>query len=213
MRDKVNPYAILGRKRDAITARKTEAEANNDAEEIARCTAELEALDNSWSTLTNGSGTTALKQSPPKPVEELSNQERFARLNQKNRERNAIYVRKALLEERRKLKEDRVNAYEAVKAKALAEAEAKKQRAALLAVPRSGDMKDLFGDSPGVSRSGTPMSGLSTPKRLHSRAGTPLNGIKKEGRVKTGIELVVASRRAEDEDSLADLDLGIDVEI
>ena len=40
-------------------------------------------------------------------------------------------------------------------------------------------MDDLFGDGSDISRSGTPVNGISTPQK---RAGTPLNGLVTNGK-------------------------------
>lgn len=154
-----------------------------------------------------------------------SAQERLAALNAKNRGKNADDVRRALLEERRKLQREREKALAERKARLeLEEAERKRRKEAegLLGA-------ELFGDSD-FSRAGTPGlggngSGVSTPRFRRSRAGTPVDGsaggaggVKKE----KGLGALVAEKMArrkglagggEGEDELGGLDLGIDVEI
>ena len=179
-----------------------------DAEETVKCEAELAALENNAlarADLNGGSAAIKLKASPMKAAGVTTQQERLALLNAKNRGKNADDVRKALLEERRKLHKER----ERTKAEAAAKA-AETERKQFLGVPAKSDLSELFGDSD-MSRAGTPMSGTSTPmlKARRSRAGTPaLNGVKKE---KSGLGMVGKKKGMDDE--LADLDLGIDVEI
>lgn len=211
MQKRLDPSNAAKSKRDAIMTRKAEAEDTGDEEEIARCDAELAALDNSN---TNGSATkSTIRSSPSKPIT-MSHQDKLALLNQKNRGKNSEDVRKALLEERRKFHRERERAIAEAKAKQAVEDEAKrqKQQAALLGIPKDGaDMRELFGDLSDLSRAGTPMSGVSTPKLRRSRQGTPAaNGMPV---AKSKLGLGAKKGQAGDEDELAGLDMGIDVEI
>ena len=202
MERKVDPANAAKVKREAILKRRNEAEDQGDEEEVRRCEAELAGLENN---AMNGNGESAAikaKPSPMRPTAHIS-QERLALLNQKNRDKNAEDIRKALLEERRKLHAEREKARAEAKAKKEAE-EAKK----FLGVP-GDDLKDLFGDSD-ISRAGTPMSGTSTPNR-RMRAGTPLNGLGGVKKERSGLS--GAKKKAGMDDELASLDLGIDVEI
>lgn len=207
MQKRLDPSNAAKAKRDEIMKRKAEAEDTGDEEELARCDAELAALENST---TNGSTTkTTIRSSPAKPT--MSHQDKLALINQKNRGKNAEDVRKALLEERRKFHRERERAIAEAKAKQAAEEEAKrqKQQMALLGVPKDGaDMRELFGDLSDMSRAGTPMSGISTPKMRRSRAGTPATGVQ-GAKSKLGL----GAKKADDEDELGGMDLGIDVEI
>ena len=221
-------------KRDKIAQRKLEAEESGDAEEIMRCDAELAALENNSSTAVNGtsslssSSSNGIRPSPNKKPGHATgagsggstNQDRLAALNQKNRGKNAEEVRRALIEERRKLQAAREQAAVEQKAK-LAEkemVEAAKQakikaeeeaKARLLKLPKD-EMADLFGDGSDISRAGTPVGG-GTPRR--SRAGTPINGglaVKKE---RSGLGQVGMKKKNLDDEVIGNLDLGIDVEI
>lgn len=146
MEQKYDPVHIAKQKRRDVTKRRHEAELAGDAEEVLRCDAELEALDNTGSSV-NGSG------KPKLPSAKPLHQDHMAKLNQNNRTRNAQEVRQALILERKKLLKEREAA------------ERKKAAAARLSE------KDLFGETPDGSRAGTPANGASTPKK--SRAGTP----------------------------------------
>lgn len=206
MQNRVNPANIVNVKRQDILRRKHEAEETDDGEEIARCDAELAALENN--TATSNSASKA-KPSPVKPLAAAaqSSQERLALINQKNRGKNADDVRKALLEERKKLHREREKAAAMAKAKAAADAERKK--AELLGVPGS-DMAELFGSD--LSRAGTPMSGTSTPGGMRrSRASTPMNGHGAMKKDRSGLGMMLGKKKVDDE--LGGLDLGIDVEI
>ena len=87
-------------------------------------------------------GTTLVKQEATYVNKE---QERLAELNRRNQRINSENVRKAQVAEMR----------------------AKKKP-----TPRNKGIDDLFGDGSDISRSGTPVNGVSTPTK---RAGTPLN--------------------------------------
>lgn len=89
-------------------------------------------------------GTTLVKQ---ETVYVNKEQERLAELNRRNQRINSENVRKAQVAEMR----------------------AKKKHN-----QKIKGMDDLFGDGSDISRSGTPVNGMNTPKK---RAGTPLNGL------------------------------------
>lgn len=196
MEKRLDPANIAKAKHEAILKRKADAEETNDEEELARCDAELAALENT----ANGSLAKQVIRSPAKPAQ-VSQQDKLALLNQKNRGRNSEDVRKALIEERRKIFKERERMAAEKRAKE-AEAKAEAERKNLLGVP-GPDMKELFGDLSDASRAGTPMSGVSTPKLRRSRQGTPAAAV-----VKSKLGKVV-----DDGDEMAGLDLGIDVEI
>ena len=214
MEKRVDPANAAKAKKDAILKRQAEAEESGDLEEISRCEAELVALDVNASNGTTTTKPTLLKGSPSKPQVQTT-QDKLALLNQKNRDKNAADVRKALIADRKKLQAERERAIASAKvaAKAKAEAEAARREAeengGLLGVPGREAMKEMFGDLSDVSRAGTPMSGVSTPRiRGRSRAGTPMNGVG-VGKSKLGL----AAKKKDEEDELGGLDLGIDVEI
>jgi RNA polymerase-associated protein RTF1 len=117
--------------------------------------------------------------------------ERLQKLNIETRRTNAEEVRKALVEERRKIMKARE--------KAIAEAKAKAKAAEAAA---SGD---LFGDASDISRVGTPANGA--PKA--SRTGTSANG----NAGKKGPIGAIKGRSKMDDDVIGSMDLGIDIEI
>lgn len=206
MQKKLDPANIAKAKREAVEQRKAKAEEDGDEEELAKCEAELAALDE---VAHNGSSALKPKPSPLKPSATQTQQEKLAALNARNRGKTSEDVRKALLAERRKVQMERERAFKEAKAareeKERKEAEAQAQ--ASLAVPKQGDgLVDLFGDTPDISRAGTPMSGgMGTPKAKRSRAGTPVNGgLRKE---RSGLGL--GRKKVEEEV----VDLGIDVDI
>lgn len=191
MQKKLDPANIAKAKREAVEQRRAKAENDGDEEELAKCEAELTALDENAAT--NGN-TVKPKLSPMKQATKTE-ADKLAALNARNRGKTSADVRTALLAERRKIHMERERAFKEAKA-------AKEREAALLAVPTKNE-DDLFGDTPDISRAGTPISGVGTPRAKGSRAGTPVNGgIKKE---RSGI-----GRRKMEEEVV---DLGIEVDI
>lgn len=209
-------------KLEKIQKRKADAEEAGDDEEVARCEAELAALENSSANIsgsTNGSngvkpsaaGTASAAKKAPGAGATM-NQDRLAALNSKNRSQNAQEVRKALIEERRKLNAAREQAIADSKAKAEAEAAKKRleeeAKAKMLAVPKD-EMADLFGEGGSdASRAATPVGGKSPVRR--SRAATPLNGVKKE---KGPAGQIGGKKKNMDDEVIGNMDLEIDVEI
>ncbi|KAH0292932.1 hypothetical protein M436DRAFT_60324 [Aureobasidium namibiae CBS 147.97] len=171
--------------REKIEKRREEAASRGDDTTVAKCDAELAALG-------SGSGAAKAAQAAANAAKQngkLAQQERLAALNRANRKANSEDVRKAQLAEKRVLQKAR----EEAAAKARREAEAAKEK--LLAVP-----DDLFGDASDISRTGTPAngtSGTSTPINEKLKK-TTLGGFKK---------------KPKDEDIIADMDLGIDIDI
>lgn len=206
--DPANATAV---KTQRITDRKAKAEAKGDAEETARCEAELAALANATALSTTTTDPTDARPIIPIPTKLTpkigrTNQEKLALLNQKNRGKNTEDIRRALLEEKRKLALAREQAGRENRAKAEADAAKKRDeeaKAARLLAPPATDMSELFGESEG-SRAGTP---------ARSRAGTPLPGRKARVKESAGGVLGVVKRRREDDEVIGGLDLGIDVEI
>lgn len=201
MERKYDPANIARTKRESVNKRRIEAEQADDVDEVLKCDAELAALENNSA---NGSlnGRGAAKTIPTKKSGALANQEKLAHINAKNRGKNAEEVRKALLEEKRKLQLAREQALVDARAKAAAKEKAEAE-ARLLAIPK-GDLNDLFGEGSDISRAATPLGG--TPRR--SRAGTPVNGFKKDKGLLGAIK-----KKALDDEAIASLDLEIDVEI
>lgn len=186
---KYDPVHAARQKRKEISRRREEAEANGDEEEVARCDAELEALDNAAA-----NGVVKPKSSSAAPVKPLTQHERLAQLNQTNRSKNQQEVRKALIEERRKLEREREALRDkktmAVKEKVEAKAKARRDR-------QQSAMRDMFGegDTDG-SRAATPA--LGTPKK----SGVGLA-------VKKGPVGALKVKELDD-DVIGSLDLGID---
>lgn len=197
MQKKLDPANIARKKREAIEQRKAKAEEDGDEEEVSKCESELAALDDN---AMNGNNSIKPKPSPLKAASTQTESDKVAALNARNRGKTSQDVRTALLAERKKVQEERERAYKQAKAAK----EEKMRQQALLAVPTKNEDADLFGDTPDISREGTPMGG--TPKAKRSRAGTPVNGgLKKE---KSGLG-GLGRRKIEEEVA----DLGIDVDI
>ncbi|CAK3943634.1 RNA polymerase-associated RTF1 [Lecanosticta acicola] len=184
---KHDPVHVAKQKRKGIARRRAEAEQNGDEEEIQRCDEELEALDNSAS---NMNGAVKPKSSPAKAM----HTDRLAQLNQTNRRKTTQDVRNALIAERKQRLKEREEA-----ARLKKEADAAKANG-----QAKSHMKDLFGETPDVSRAGTPANGADTPKK--NRANTPLLAIKKG-------PVGALKQKSLDDDVIGGLDLGIDVEI
>lgn len=184
--------------KDKIVNRRNEAASRGDTEAVTKCDAELAALANGSQVVKAASSSTAAKASPAKiPVQH----ERLAALNKANRKANAEEVRKAQLAEKRALQKARD---EAAKARAAAEEE---KKARMLEVPH-GDMRDLFGDGSDISRAATPLNGSGTPRRgVTPRSGTPLNG---SGKRERGVG---TKKKSMEDEIIASMDLGIDIEI
>lgn len=196
---KYDPANAANLAREKIQKRKQAAEEEDDYEEIARCNAELQALE------ANASNGSAIGRGsiPSRPVKKgLSEQDRLAQRNAQTRKTNSEEVRKALLEERRREIAAREKAIAAFRAKEAEEAKKKLQ------VP-GAEMSELFGDGSDLSRAGTPLNGVKKLKSaLGSRAGTPSsqNGVKRPiGALRSG--------NKNEDNIIAALDLGIDIEI
>lgn len=170
--------------RDKIQKRRDEAASRGDEATVAKCDQELAALGSSAVTKATVAANAAKQNGKP-----VAQQERLAALNRANRKANSEDVRKAQLAEKRIIQKAR----EEAAAKAKREAEAAKQK--LLSVP-----DDLFGDGSDISRAGTPANGTPTGN------GTPVNG----GSKKT---LGGFKKKVKEEDVIADMDLGIDIDI
>ena len=193
MEKKYDPANAANLQREKINKRRAIAQEEDDAEEVAKCDAELAALENQK---LNGASRSQPRESPAKPKQKQMEHERLQKLNIETRRTNAEEVRKALVEERRKIQKARE--------KAIAEAKAKAKAAESAA---SGLGADLFGEASDISRLGTPANG--TPKI--SRAGTPANGTasKKSG----GPIGAIKGRSKMDDDVIGSMDMGIDIEI
>ncbi|KAF2224056.1 hypothetical protein BDZ85DRAFT_318041 [Elsinoe ampelina] len=171
--------------RDRILRRRDEAAARGDEESAARATKDLAALE---------SGVPIIKS----PVKKNDQQSRLAELNKANRKANSDEIRRALIAE--KMKQERARVAATLKHKE----EEEKKRAAEEAAKANGGLKvpgdDLFGDASDVSQAGT-------PKKGRSRAGTPMNGLKEKK------ALGQFSKKKMDDEVIASMDLGIDIDI
>lgn len=193
MEKKYDPANAANLQREKINKRRAIAQEEDDAEEVAKCDAELAALENQK---LNGASRSQPRDSPAaKPKHKQMEHERLQKLNIETRRTNAEEVRKALVEERRKIQKARE--------KAIAEAKAKKAAADAASNPAA----DLFGDASDISRMGTPANG--TPKI--SRTGTPANGT--AGKKSGGPIGAIKGRSKMDDDVIGSMDLGIDIEI
>lgn len=189
---KYDPVHQARQKRKDLEKRRIEAEEAQNEEEVARCDAELEDLDNGTA---NGISAVKVKSSPVKPVDQ---HHKLALLNHTNRIKTQNEVRQALIMERKK----QLKAREMEQAKKTAEVKAKVEAKA---AERRKSNLELFGeDTPDTSRAGTPMNGSDTPKR---RAGTPLVGAKEKGPVGA------LKKKNLDDDVIGSMDLGIDIDI
>ncbi|KAG8625442.1 hypothetical protein KVT40_007193 [Elsinoe batatas] len=171
--------------RDRIVRRRDEAAARGDEDSVARANKDLAALE---------SGVPIIKS----PVKKNDQQSRLAELNKANRKANSDEIRRALIAE--KMKQERARVAATLKHKE----EEEKKRAAEEAAKANGGLKvpgdDLFGDASDVSQAGT-------PKKGRSRAGTPMNGLKEKK------ALGQFSKKKMDDEVIASMDLGIDIDI
>lgn len=197
MEKKYDPANAANLQREKINKRRAIAQDEDDAEEVAKCDAELAALENQK---LNGASRSQPRESPAKPKQKQKEHERLQKLNIETRRTNAEEVRKALVEERRKIQKAREKAIAEAKAKAAAQAKAAENAA-------SGLGADLFGEASDISRLGTPANG--TPKI--SRTNTPANG--SAGKKPAGPIGALKGRSKMDDDVIGSMDLGIDIEI
>jgi RNA polymerase-associated protein RTF1 len=122
---------------------------------------------------------------------------RLAEVNRANQKANSESIRRALIAERRQRERERAERAAAKQKERLAIEEAEKAK--LLQLPKS-NLDDLF-DASDRSRSGTPAalakpSGTATPVKKPERKGIP-----------------TLRRRLMDDEIIATLDLGIDLDI
>jgi RNA polymerase-associated protein RTF1 len=202
---------FLPLERNNIKNRREEAARRRDEAEVAKCDAELAALEGPK--LAFG---TSLLHVPSKPKEK-GQQDRLAEINRRNRKANAESVRKAQIRERREdLKaqaavargEALPDSFKRVKTRAKVHYDANMDALA----PYKKD--DLFGD--GISdnsRAATPTLGTGTPA-----AGTPQRSVTPTvthlpSRRTTSGGIPTISRPLTDDDYLAAMDFGIDIEL
>ncbi|KAL9114653.1 MAG: hypothetical protein Q9227_001331 [Pyrenula ochraceoflavens] len=133
---------------------------------------------------------TSLQRSETKDKDDQ--QDKLAELNRRNERLNAERIRKAQLAEQKKR---------------LARKVAPKPDDKLL--KPSNDVDDLFGSD--ISRTGTPLNGTVSPNPSTPRSGTPLGTARPVPRDKKGFPML--RKRMDDEEALAAMDLGIEIEI
>lgn len=120
-------------------------------------------------------------------VKEKAQVDKLAELNRRNERINAENIRKAQLQELKKLKPKKAEAKDLLK-------------------PPNG-IDDLFESD--RSRAGTPLSATGTPNGT-PRAGTPLRTSRPAPRDKKGLPMI--RKRIGDEEALAEIDLGIEID-
>lgn len=216
--------------RNQILRHRKEADDRGDEAAIAKCDAELAALEGPK--LAFG---TSLNASPRKvPVATgPTEQERLAILNRNNRKQNQQDVRKAQQAERKAeaLNQAAIERGEAVanpfaRVKTRAKFHYDVRNAALAPPPSTQGLDELFeGGNSDRSRAGTPLnpSGTNTPLKVPtpkrvgtpmtgmSRSGTPLLTKRDSGEKKRGIPTI--RKRNMDDDLIAAMDLGIEIDI
>ncbi len=220
-----NKFASL--ERSHISNRRREAELRHDEAAIAKCDAELAALDGPK--LAFG---TSLNASPRKPPVNTgpSQQERLAILNRANRKANQQEVRRAQVAERKaeaaiqaavERGEAVANPFARVKTRAKIHYDVNNDGLAPPSVVQPID--ELFEGNSDRSRAGTPLSlgGTNTPLKVGTRVGTPKIGLSRSGtplltkqdsgEKKAGIPTL--RRRNMDDDLIAAMDLGIEIDI
>lgn len=194
MEKKYDPANAANLQREKINKRRAIAQDEDDAEEVAKCDAELAALENQK--LNGASRPSQPRDSPANNKQKAMEHERLQKLNIQTRRTNAEEVRKALVEERRKIQKAREEA--------IAKARAEKAKAAEAAKKAE---ENLFGENSDVSRLGTPA--VDAPKR--SRTSTPaVGGV---GKKPAGPIGAIKGKPKMDDDVIGSMDLGIDIEI
>ena len=188
--DKINRQNQLNDKinrveeRRAIQDRKEAAISAEDEDTVIACDDELAAL----MPLKLAFNTTLVR---PGSNHVNKEQERLAELNRRNQRLNAENVRKAQL----------------------AEMKAKKAKKHL-----APGVDDLFEGGSDISRSGTPVTGMGPSRNAgppsqteNSRSGTPVNVLRSITKDRKGIPII--RKAALDDEFLASMDLGIEIEI
>lgn len=197
MEKKYDPANAANLQREKINKRRARAQEDDDAEEVAKCDAELAALENQN---LNGGSRSQPRDLPIKTKAKTMEHERLQQLNIATRRTNAEEVRKALVKENLKIKKAREQAIAEARAKKAAEAKKAEDAA-------SGLKAELFGEASDISRLGTPANG--TPKI--SRTSTPAaSGLSKKPAGPIG---AIKGKPKMDDDVIGSMDLGIDIEI
>ena len=210
--------------RNQVLRHRKEAEDRGDEAGVAKCDAELVVLDGpklAFGTSLNGNPSKAPVSTGP------NEQERLAILNRNNRKQNQQEVRKAQQAERKaealnqaaiERGEAVANPFARVKTRAKTHYDVKKDS---LVPPKSiQGLDELFeGGNSDRSRAGTPLNptGTNTPLKVPtpkvgmSRSGTPLLTKRDSGEKKRGIPTI--RKRNMDDDLIAALDMGIEIDI
>ncbi len=191
--------------RNSINTRRRAAELKGDEAAIAKCDAELAALDGPK--LKYGTFLVDPKAKPAVPAGPTQ-QERLAELNKANRKANRENVRKAQLAER---KADRINREAVQRGEAMPNSFARVKTYAKTHHDAKETLNPLLarqnGSSRDVSRSGTPAA-ATTPK---VEATKPLLPNAAEKLTASGMPIL--GNRHMDDEIIAAMDLGIDIEI
>ena len=185
--------------RNSINTRRRAAELKGDEAAIAKCDAELAALDGPK--LKYGTSLVDPKAKPVVPAG-LTQQERLAELNKANRKANRENVRKAQLAER---KADRINREAVQRGEAMPNSFARVKTYAKIHHDANESLNPLLarqnGSSRDVSRSSTPK--VEATKAVAGKPGPKL----------TSSGMAVLGNGRMDDDIIAAMDLGIDIEI
>jgi RNA polymerase-associated protein RTF1 len=209
-----------------FTKMRDEALSNGDQEEVNRLNEEIRAIKPA--TLAFGSQLYPTAQAAPTDPNtgerKLTEGEKIAALNARNRKLNTENVRRAQIAERRaKLRaeeaaargEGEVDSFARIKTRPKTNYDANNPHSSHLTVP--GIKDDLFdGSGTDRSRAGTPMSGTDTPKKIMTprmlprRTATPLGIAGKNGK-KEPIGMIHGP--ADDDEVIGAMDFELDPEI
>ena len=191
--------------RNSINTRRRAAELKGDEAMIARCDAELAALDGPK--LKYGTFLVDPKAKPVVPTGPTQ-QERLAELNKANRKANRENVRKAQLAER---KADRINREAVQRGEAMPNSFARVKTYAKTHHDAHESLNPLLarqnGSSRDISRSTTPAA-ATTPKVEATKPVLPSPAQKL-----TASGMPILGNRNMDDEIIAAMDLGIDIEI
>lgn len=195
-------YAAFDRTR--LASERADAVARDDEAAIARIDVDLAALDGPK--LAYGSGAPPSRREAAAPPRAPSQQERLAQLNRQNRLANQDAIRKAQLAEKRAEQREQAkvargeataNRFARVKTRA-------KVRHDIVGEAKSVDA-ELFGEGVGNDE-----SRAATPVSAPTKSAVASNGAEK----KTGLERTrMRSGRHVDDDIIAEMDLGIEIDI
>ena len=208
--EKLKRQGVMQRKdayfeRNSIITRRRAAELKGDEIAIAKCDAELAALDGPK--LKYGTSLVVPKAKPAVPAGPTQ-QERLAELNKANRKANRENVRKAQLAER---KADRINREAVQRGEAMPNSFARVKTYAKTHHDANETLSSLLarqnGGSRDISRSTTPAA-ATTPKVEPTKPAHPSPGEKS-----TGSGMPVLGNRHMDDEIIASMDLGIDIDI